>query len=96
MSDERWLTAYQRGKVSREHGCTETMTGLLLDHAEAADELIAELAERLTEWRMETSPCDCWRCTSSAYEGLCGFGDQNKTKTDALLARVDALTKDTA
>jgi len=89
MSDERWLTPDERdaigGWFQQRQPNRESFENAdaLLDHAEAADKLITELAERLRATANVTGVnrgCDCNPC----------WTDRD------LLARVDALTKDTA
>lgn len=76
MSDERWLSKDERAQWNGTP--LEDMEVALLDHAEAADELITELAASLED--VLQYPDDA---------NVLGRGI-------AALARVDALTKDTA
>lgn len=79
MSDERWLSKDEREVFNGTQISSSELA--LLDHAEAADELIAELAEAL-------------RLYARFQRGA--FGDGKPDYVRNALARVDALTKDTA
>ncbi len=87
MSDERWLGKDERdvigGWFQQRQPNREAFENAdaLLDHAEAADELIAELAEALRH--VERTWNDRFRPEAAA-------------SVRRALARVDALTKDTA
>lgn len=89
MSDERWLSKDERdvigGWFQQRQPNREAFENAdaLLDHAEAADELIAELAEALRQQ------------VGLHYAGWTDPGNAMTNATTAL-ARVDALTKDTA
>lgn len=80
MSDERWLSRYRRN-IMRSGTHRTGARSDLLDHAEAADELIAELAAAL-------------RTYARFQRGA--FGDGKPDYVRNALALVDALTKDTA
>ena len=97
MSDERWLSKDERdvigGWFQQRQPNREAFENadVLLDHAEAADELIAELAACLRTHVAFSTTADgmcAWPEHSSG-----GMAYYNSTDT---LARVDALTKDTA
>jgi hypothetical protein len=83
MSDERWIS-----KDERDNEFSNDATNRWHWHAEVADELIAELAEALREF----VPCYCMWCENPEYRGPCA----EAKAAGAALARVDALTKDTA
>lgn len=111
MTDPRWLSKNERWRMehvihrhpkrdevfdkAREletiHEDTRR-TARLLDHAEAADELIAEAREttihavKSFQWILDNEPH-----TGAAMKAAVTIGKLNQ-----LLARVDALTKDTA
>lgn len=78
MSDERWLSKGERGTWDRKWPTTASVADLL-DHAEAADELIAELARCLCDYIESDIEMDCVHLNDGPE----------------VLARVDALTKDT-
>lgn len=54
------------------------------------DSVAADLATVLRD--VETF-CDCWRCLSDAYDGLCGYGEKMEKAAEAALQRFDNLTK---
>lgn len=105
MSDERWLSKDQRGRMEHvihrhpkrdevfdKASELETIhedtrrTAQLLDHAEAADELVTELAVCIDYWWSKhdcMGPDDCY---CGGYDGPIMTARR----------RVDALTKDTA
>lgn len=86
MSDERWLGRNERQEQSGRTDISSAMRAIL-NHAEAADELIAELAEALRAAEHQHDDAHGFdACAGCFTEGL----------AIAALARVDALTKDTA
>lgn len=91
MSDERWLGRNERQEQSGRTDISSAMRAIL-NHAEAADELIAD-ARKAAAYALESFR---WILKEEPRTGGAVKAAMSVGKLERLLARVDALTKDTA
>lgn len=56
------------------------------------EDVARELYEALKDVMDNGVLCDCWRCTSPAYDGLCGYGERAEAQTKAAIRRYERLT----